>query len=118
MSNSSEPSFFQQALELYEQGKYTEGYTLVTEHAAESPAYLQKSFYFRLCLSAKSGDLTLAEEILEDALDQGYFFSEAALRKEDDLKGLFDDIDVNSNKLGSSVEKRNQKRRAPIIVFE
>lgn len=28
---------------------------------------------------------------------------------EDDLKGLFDDIDVNSNKLGSTVEKRNQK---------
>jgi len=26
---------------------------------------------------------------------------------EDDLKGLFDDIDVNSNKLGSTVEKRN-----------
>ncbi len=28
---------------------------------------------------------------------------------EDDLKGLFDDLDVNSNKLGASVEKRNQK---------
>ncbi len=28
---------------------------------------------------------------------------------EDDLKGLFDDLDVNSNKLGNSVEKRNQK---------
>jgi len=28
---------------------------------------------------------------------------------EDDLKGLFDDIDVNSNKLGRTVEKRNQK---------
>ncbi len=28
---------------------------------------------------------------------------------EDDLKGLFDDIDVNSNKLGSTVEKRNQR---------
>lgn len=27
---------------------------------------------------------------------------------EDDLKGLFDDLDVNSNKLGSSVDKRNQ----------
>jgi len=27
---------------------------------------------------------------------------------EDDLKGLFDDLDVNSNKLGGSVEKRNQ----------
>lgn len=27
---------------------------------------------------------------------------------EDDFKGLFDDLDVNSNKLGASVEKRNQ----------
>ena len=26
---------------------------------------------------------------------------------EDDLKGLFDDLDVNSNKLGNTVEKRN-----------
>lgn len=28
---------------------------------------------------------------------------------EDDLKGLFDDLDVNSNKLGSTVAKRNEK---------
>ena len=28
---------------------------------------------------------------------------------EDDLKGLFDDIDVNSNKLGATVAKRNEK---------
>jgi type I restriction enzyme M protein len=28
---------------------------------------------------------------------------------ESDLKGLFDDLDVNSNKLGGSVEKRNQR---------
>ena len=28
---------------------------------------------------------------------------------EDDLKGLFDDLDVNSNKLGGTVEKRNQQ---------
>lgn len=28
---------------------------------------------------------------------------------ESDIKGLFDDLDVNSNKLGSTVEKRNQK---------
>ncbi len=28
---------------------------------------------------------------------------------EDDLKGLFDDLDVNSNKLGNTVEKRNQR---------
>ena len=28
---------------------------------------------------------------------------------EDDFKGLFDDLDVNSNKLGNTVEKRNKK---------
>jgi len=28
---------------------------------------------------------------------------------ESDIKGLFDDLDVNSNKLGANVEKRNQK---------
>jgi len=28
---------------------------------------------------------------------------------EDDLKGLFEDIDVNSNKLGATVQKRNEK---------
>lgn len=28
---------------------------------------------------------------------------------EDDLKGLFDDLDVNSSKLGGTVEKRNQR---------
>jgi type I restriction enzyme M protein len=30
-------------------------------------------------------------------------------QSEDDIKGLFDDLDVNSNKLGNTVEKRNQK---------
>ncbi len=30
---------------------------------------------------------------------------------EDDLKGLFDDVDVNSNKLGATVAERNQKLR-------
>ena len=28
---------------------------------------------------------------------------------EDDFSGLFDDIDVNSNKLGASVQKRNER---------
>ncbi|TCO07009.1 type I restriction-modification system subunit M [Natronoflexus pectinivorans] len=30
-------------------------------------------------------------------------------QSEDDLRGLFDDIDVNSNKLGGTVQKRNEK---------
>jgi len=34
---------------------------------------------------------------------------------EDDFKGLFDDLDVNSNKLGNTVEKRDQK---PVKLFD
>jgi type I restriction enzyme M protein len=35
--------------------------------------------------------------------------SAKGFESENDLKGLFDDLDVNSNKLGGTVEKRNQK---------
>lgn len=35
--------------------------------------------------------------------------SAAGTDSEDDLKGLFDDIDVNSSKLGTTVEERNKK---------
>lgn len=35
--------------------------------------------------------------------------SAAGTESEDDLKGLFDDLDVNSQKLGASVAKRNEK---------
>lgn len=35
--------------------------------------------------------------------------SAIGMESEDDLKGLFDDLDVNSNKLGPTVPKRNEK---------
>ena len=35
--------------------------------------------------------------------------SAKGMNSEDDLRGLFDDLDVNSNKLGNTVEKRNHK---------
>lgn len=88
MATPGKPDMFDKAMVLYDEGKFMEGYTLITENAHEHPDFMQRSFYFRHCLIARAGDLTLAEEILEDALDQGYFFSENALRKEDDLAEL------------------------------
>ena len=35
--------------------------------------------------------------------------SARGFESEDDLKGLFDDLDVNSKKLGNTVEQRNEK---------
>jgi type I restriction enzyme M protein len=53
-----------------------------------------------------------ADENLNETLEKIFNSIEASAQgtdSEDDFKGLFDDIDVNSNKLGGTVAKRNEK---------
>ncbi|MDX9917858.1 MAG: type I restriction-modification system subunit M [Gudongella sp.] len=53
-----------------------------------------------------------ADDNLNETLEKVFRNIEASAQgspSEDDFKGLFDDIDVNSNKLGSTVSKRNEK---------
>jgi len=53
-----------------------------------------------------------ADEDLNETLEKVFRNIESSAQgspSEDDFKGLFDDIDVNSNKLGASVKKRNEK---------
>ncbi|HIX80931.1 MAG TPA: type I restriction-modification system subunit M [Candidatus Erysipelatoclostridium merdavium] len=52
------------------------------------------------------------DENLNETLENAFRSIEASAQgsaSEDDFKGLFDDIDVNSNKLGGTVAKRNEK---------
>jgi type I restriction enzyme M protein len=52
------------------------------------------------------------DENLNETLEKVFKNIESSAQgyeSEDDFKGLFDDIDVNSNKLGSTVAKRNEK---------
>lgn len=52
------------------------------------------------------------DENLNETLEQVFNHIEASARgsvSEDDFAGLFDDFDVNSNKLGSTVAKRNER---------
>jgi type I restriction enzyme M protein len=52
------------------------------------------------------------DENLNETLEQVFSNIEASAQgteSEDNFKGLFDDIDVNSNKLGNTVVKRNEK---------
>jgi len=52
------------------------------------------------------------DENLNEKLERIFKNIEASARgteSEDNFKGLFDDIDVNSNKLGGTVKKRNEK---------
>lgn len=53
-----------------------------------------------------------ADENLNETLENVFRNIEASAQgtaSEDDFKGLFDDIDVNSNKLGGTIAKRNEK---------
>ena len=53
-----------------------------------------------------------ADENLNETLEKVFRNIEGSAHgapSEDDFKGLFDDIDVNSNKLGGTVAKRNEK---------
>lgn len=52
------------------------------------------------------------DENLNETLEKVFNAIESSAQgtpSEDDLKGLFDDLDVNSNKLGPTVAKRNEK---------
>lgn len=52
------------------------------------------------------------DENLNETLEHAFRNIERSAQgapSEDDFKGLFDDLDVNSNKLGSTVAKRNEK---------
>jgi len=53
-----------------------------------------------------------ADENLNETLEKAFRSIECSAQggpSEDNFKGLFDDIDVNSNKLGGTVAKRNEK---------
>lgn len=55
-----------------------------------------------------------ADENLNETLSQVFKNIENSAKgtdSEDDLKGLFDDLDVNSNKLGATVTRRNEQLR-------
>lgn len=91
-------------------------YTKLSDQEAEfgrAETVIQKGFYIlpselfvNVCKNARN-DTNLNETLAK--VFRNIENSAKGAPSELDLKGLFDDIDVNSNKLGPSVEKRNQK---------
>lgn len=67
---------------------------------------LPSELFVNVCKNA-NGDKNLNETL--STIFRNIENSAKGFDSEDDLKGLFDDLDVNSNKLGATVEKRNQK---------
>lgn len=67
---------------------------------------LPSQLFCNVCKNAKNDpDLNITLDNVFKAIEASAVGSES----EDDLKGLFADIDVNSNKLGGTVDKRNEQ---------
>lgn len=91
-------------------------YVTISDEEAElgrKDTLQEKGFYILpselfVNVRAKSGNDVNLNETLERVF-KNIEGSAVGMASEDDLKGLFDDLDVNSNKLGSTVAKRNEK---------
>lgn len=97
-------------------GKKDFDYTLLSDKEAEfgrADTVKEKGFYIlpsELFVNVRKNARN--DPNLNETLSQAFNNIENSAKgfdSEDDLKGLFDDLDVNSNKLGGTVEKRNQK---------
>lgn len=88
MAYKHDPEVFNQAFKLYTEGDIQAAYDLLTEAEPNYPDHEQQLYEWRMDMAAKLGQLELAEEILEDALDSGYFYREFALRQDDDIQAL------------------------------
>ncbi|MCO4273044.1 type I restriction-modification system subunit M [Pseudarthrobacter sp. HLT3-5] len=78
-----------------------------TETVAEKGVYILPSELFANVRKRAENDENL-NETLENVF-KNIEGSAVGTDAEDDLKGLFDDLDVNSSKLGHTVAKRNEK---------
>lgn len=77
------------------------------EVVAEKGFFILPSDLFANVRDRAGGDENLNETL--ERVFKNIEGSALGTDSEDDIKGLFDDLDVNSNKLGSTVAKRNQK---------
>ena len=78
------------------------------ETVAEKGFYILPERPVRQCSRKRAQD----DENLNETLERVFRNIEGSAMgtdSEDDLKGLFDDLDVNSAKLGPTVAKRNEK---------
>lgn len=77
------------------------------ETVAEKGFYILPSELFQNVRKGASQDANLNETLAQ--VFKNIEGSALGTGSEDDLKGLFDDLDVNSSKLGNTVAKRNEK---------
>lgn len=89
MSEPTIGAIEQEFHQLYSQSKFAAAYDLATREAGRFPEWAQPTIYnWRFCTACLMGDPALALRLIEEALDAGYWYGEAALREDTDLAAL------------------------------
>jgi predicted esterase len=88
MKMKDEPVEFTQTFDLYLKGEYAKAYDLITSVCDLYPTWQGRAYEIRFNLAAMMGKLELAEDILAQSLDLGFFYNDFVLRKDEDIKIL------------------------------
>jgi dienelactone hydrolase len=74
--------------DLYRQKQYAAALELATQSASEFPEQVTYLDYWRMTMAARSGDSALAIQVLQQALEDGCWYSELLLRRSPSLQAL------------------------------
>lgn len=102
----------------YQAGAYQQALELIEKWQAEMPAQTAVLFNWKLCAAALANDVDRALQILQKALDEGYFWPPEGLRRDPDLASLQDNATYQSmvTVCGERLEKARQAARPQLSV--
>ena len=66
--------------QLYQNEQYGDALRLLTDEGHRFPEQGQMIYYLRSCMAARTQQTDLALELLEEALDRGFWYGEQVMR--------------------------------------
>lgn len=90
MSDDRFRAYREEMFRLYNEARYAQALAHVERGMPEFPDRWADVVYWKSCLAARTGDVPLALRVLSDAVERGWWWSEAGLRRDPDLQSLQD----------------------------
>jgi predicted esterase len=88
MNDLTFSEFQTQLYQLYQKGEYAQALDLVTRAASQFPTEGARTYYWRICMASLVNETVLAFQLLQEALEAGFWYAEAQLREDPDLQPL------------------------------
>ncbi len=79
-------------LDLYQRGEYEQALDLLGREVDHFPLQMQRLYYWQICLAALVGNKTMALQLLEELVAEGYWLPEGWLKQEPELRLLQGDL--------------------------